>query len=186
MHWNNNEFNLNTDQKIKRLASTYHILPSIFWSAINFTPITIYCYTMVNHSFFYWILSISFFTYLLPTTFLDLIQLSNHTKFYKKIGVTFIKKFTQEGDFINRLIKKKYPQYSVIKNRALMSKYLQKTYHFERFHLQLFVLFLSTATYALIEKDYKWAILITFNNVIFNVYPNLLQQYNRLRLKMVI
>ncbi len=28
-----------------------------------------------------------------------------------------------------------------------------------------------------------WALVLFLNNLVFNIYPNLLQQYNRLRLK---
>ena len=47
----------------------------------------------------------------------------------------------------------------------------------------MFLFFLLTGIYALLRGQIWWAFIITFNNVVFNLFPNLLQQYNRLRLR---
>jgi hypothetical protein len=168
--------------KLKHTASVYHALPSVFWSIFNLIPISIYCYQLPDRKLFYWILGLSFFGYILPNAFFDRIQLSNHTTFYKKIGIKIIRKFAQEGDFINKLIRKKYANYKVIPTQKSAHRYYSKTYHFEKFHFHLFLIFLAITIIAIAKKDFLWALLITFNNIIFNVYPNLLQQYNRIRL----
>jgi len=131
----------------------------------------------------YWISGISFFVYCLPNQFFDLIQISSKETIYKNLGVNIVRKFAQEGDLVNHLIRKKYPLYNVIKNRKSIQRYIAKTYHFEKFHFQLLFIFLIIMAYAIRQKQYEWALLIFLNNIIFNLYPNLLQQYTRLRLK---
>jgi hypothetical protein len=169
--------------KLKQTASVYHALPSVFWSALNLVPISIYCYQFSDRSLLYWILGLSFLSYLLPKTFFNRIQLSKNVIFYKKLGVKLVRKFAQEGDLVNQMIRRKYPAYKIIQTPKSVSNYISKTYGSEKFHFHLFLIFLSISIIAIINREYGWAALITLNNIIFNVYPNLLQQYNRIRLK---
>jgi hypothetical protein len=75
----------------------------------------------------------------LPKTFFNSIQLGKTPAFYKKTGVTFINMFTQNGDVINGLIRKKFPQYKVVSTgRQSINKVLQQTYMFEKFHFACF------------------------------------------------
>ena len=96
-----------------------------------------------------------------------------------------VKKFTQDGDFINRLIRRKFPQYRIFDHNASMQKHLNKAYAIEKIHFMMFLFFLLTSIYALIRGEVWWAVIITVNNLVFNLYPNFLQQYNRLRLRQV-
>jgi len=47
----------------------------------------------------------------------------------------------------------------------------------------MLLFFLLTGIYALTQGYVWWAVIITINNLVFNLYPNFLQQYNRLRLR---
>jgi len=50
-------------------------------------------------------------------------------------------------------------------------------------HFAFFLFFLYSTFYALVNGYFLWVLLLTVANLGFNVYPNLLQQYNRLRLR---
>ncbi len=50
------------------------------------------------------------------------------------------------------------------------------------FHFILFIFFSETILFALINKYYLWAFFIFIGNVIYNIYPILLQQYIRLKI----
>lgn len=102
------------------------------------------------------------------------------------MGVAYINKFTQNGDIINRILRKKYPEYSIMaKENFSTKKILQQTYMFEKFHFMLFLFFILTAVYAVFQQFYWWAFFITITNVIYNIYPVLLQQYIRIRLSSI-
>jgi hypothetical protein len=172
-------------KRLKRTVWFYNAIPAVFWSILNLTPICIYCYSDVNRPFMYWSLGLSLLIYLLPNGFFNFIQLSRSTKPYKNIGINVIKRYAQEGDLVNRFIKKRFPHYSVIKNGKSVKAYLSQTYHFERFHTQLLVFFFAIMVYAIVQKQYEWAFILLINNIIYNLYPNLLQQYTRIRLSAI-
>jgi len=171
--------------RIKRLVALYNILPNTIWSVLNLLPISVFCYSLINIKLFYSFLTISLLSIFLPKTFFNSIQLGKTPAYYKKTGVTFINRFTQNGDVINGLIRKKFPQYKVVSTgRQSVNKVLQQTYMFEKFHFAMFLFFILVNIYA-VKYDYLWwAFILSVNNLIYNVYPCLLQQYIRFRLQL--
>jgi Na+-driven multidrug efflux pump len=124
-------------------------------------------------------LVISFVSLLIPARIL---QLSNDPKFYKSAGVKLIRKFVQNGELINKYIRKNNPQYNLIKGRQNAAKYMQTVVMYERYHFLCLVFFMLTAGYAAMQRYYGFAALILIANIIYNLCPILLQQYNRARL----
>jgi hypothetical protein len=97
----------------------------------------------------YIFIAISLPAIFLPKSFLNKIQLANSTSVYKKLGADLINKFIQNGDFINNLIKKKYPEYKVVYNkRKSIDGFVQQTFNNEKFHWFMFVFFMLTIVYA--------------------------------------
>jgi len=92
-------------------------------------------------------------------------------------------KFTQDGDWVNRMIRRRFPKYKVFDSYPSIRRHLRKAYTIEKIHFAFFLFFLYTSLYALVNNYFFWAGLIMLTNLIFNIYPNLLQQYNRLRLR---
>jgi hypothetical protein len=171
--------------KIKTRVAWYNMIPSLFWSAVCLSPISFFCYNQMSLSVFYLFSGISLLAVLLPNSFYDSIQLSQSTSFYKKIGVKLVNKFTQDGDLINSLMRRKIPHYKTIYSKnSSVKKLVNQTYVFEKFHFSFFVFFTLTAIYAFIKNKFHWAIVLSVLNVIFNVYPNLLQQYIRIKLRL--
>lgn len=125
--------------------------------------------------------AISYLVSLLPMSFYDRIQLSADLGIYKKLRVDKFKKFSTNGDFINRSIRKKFPGYRNVTNFETIKEKLNETYTIEKSHTVLFVFCLLTNIYALWTHSIGTAILLFLGNVVFNYYPNLLQQYNRIR-----
>ncbi|CAA9526485.1 MAG: hypothetical protein AVDCRST_MAG96-3251 [uncultured Segetibacter sp.] len=127
---------------------------------------------------------ISLSSIFLPKTFFNNIQLGKTTSFYKRTGVTFINRFTQNGDLINGLIRKKFPNYKVVSiGRHSINKVLQQTYMLEKFHFAMFLFFILITIYAVKRNHLSWAFIISLNNLVYNIYPCLLQQYIRARLQ---
>lgn len=129
---------------------------------------------------------VGLFTILIPNSFVDSMRIGRTTALYKKIGVDFINKVTQNGSMINKLIRKKHPGYKVVSSdRRSFIRLIKQSYFFEKFHWVLFVFFTLTTIYALHENYMTWVLILFVTNLIYNVYPSLLQQYIRLKLEAV-
>ena len=175
-----------TDQdlsRIKRLRNWYNMIPNVVWSVLNLVPIFIYCYNKVDHSPLYIFMILSVIPAFFPNSFYDRIQAGRTTRIYKRLGVGFVNKLAQNGTIINHLVRKKFPNYKmIVYQRSSINKLLQQTYMLEKFHFIMFVFFILITIYALVENHFWWAIIISATNLLYNIYPNLLQQYVRLKL----
>lgn len=166
------------------MADIYNMIPNLLWTALLLVPVTVFCYSWMEKKLFWIFFVISTSAIFLPTIFFDKIQVSNKAGFYKKIGVGFINRFTQNGDIINGLLRKKYPGYKVVSPKNIsVRKLINQTYVFEKFHFILFLFFVLLTGYAIIKGYFAWATLFFISNIIYNIYPALLQQYIRIRLK---
>lgn len=157
-------------------AFLYNMIPNFLWTILHLTPVVIYCFEMPL-SWLYVFLAISVLLAFLPLTFF---QLGKDTRIYKKIGIVYVRRYAQDGDVINKLLRKKFPGYKVILKPA---HYISRSYMNERFHLLLLVFFLLLTGYAVWHGQPWWALLFLFSNVMYNLYPMFLQQYNRIRIK---
>ena len=160
------------------------MMPNLIWSIIHLAPISVYCYNLLDHTLLYVFIAASFIPLFLPNAFLDKIQIGRTVQTYRRLGVNIVNQVTQNGDIINRLIRKKYPDYkAVVYQRASVHKLLQQTYAYEKFHLVMFVFFCLVTVHAIVQQHYGWAVILSLSNLLYNIYPNLLQQYIRLRLR---
>ena len=109
------------------------------------------------------------------------IPISKDLRIYKKLGVNKFKRFSSNGDLINRRIRKRYPTYRNVINLESVNERINETYTIERGHTVLFVFFLLTNIYVFWTNSIVTGVVLLLGNVVFNFYPNLLQQYNRIR-----
>ena len=175
--------NDNDIAKMKRAVAWYNMIPSMIWSIINLVPISIFCYQQINPRLLYSLLAISLLTAFLPKSFFHKLQIGKTMKVYKRIGVNLISRVTQNGEIINRFIRKRFPHYKVVSSgKHSVNRLLQQTYMFEKFHFILFLFFTLVTIYALVKGFYGWTLILLITNIIYNVYPCFLQQYIRLRL----
>lgn len=171
------------DLKIKRIQAWYNMIPNLIWSVINLAPISIYWYNLLNHKLFYIFLGASLIPMFIKNSFLDNLQIGHSIRIYKKLGVHLINNVAQNGVIINNLIKRKFPEHKVVTSkRSSIAGLIAQTYVFEKFHLILFLFFCLTTIQAIASGYWAWAIVIFLNNIAYNIYPNLLQQYIRLKL----
>jgi len=169
---------------MQRTAALYNAIPNFFWSIVCLAPVAVFCYQQVSASCFYWVLGICSLSILLPRAFFDRIQLGDTPAIYHKAGVHFINRFTQHGVIINRMIRKKYPGYSAAgRSRGALAKHVGLTYMFEKFHFLLFLFFMVMMVYALLKGAIGWALILLITNILYNVYPMLLQQYVRVKIR---
>ena len=131
-------------------------------------------------------IGISYLISRIPNSFYFRFQISRDLRVYKKLGVNKFKRFSSNGDLINRRIRKKYPTYRNVRNLESVNEKINETYTIERGHTVLFVFFLLTNIYVFWTNSIVTGVVLLIGNVVFNFYPNLLQQYNRIRYEKVI
>ena len=104
-------------KKAKRKLARYNMIPNLIWSIINLTPISIYCFNLLDYKIFYIFMAISFIPIFLKNSFLNTIQIRNTVKIYKQLGVHLVNKVAQNGVIINKIIKRKFPDHKVVTNK---------------------------------------------------------------------
>jgi len=164
------------------LLAVANAVPNVLWSALALAPIGLYCYQLMPRPWLYGFLGVSLLAYAVPAAWFGYWQLSRRPARYRQLGVVLAGRLTQNGDFVNRLIRRRYPAYRHLPSRAALAGLVRTTYHQERFHLVLFLFFLLTSAYAAVRGQAGWCGLLLLTNVGYNVYPMWLQQYLRVRL----
>ncbi len=169
--------------KIKRSVAAYNMIPNLVWTALFLLPVGFFCYTFMNLSSIFILLGMSLLPIFFPKSFFDAIQLSRNPSFYQRIGVKYVNKFAQNGTVLNRYMKKKYPKFKPVTTSKLsLSKNYHQTYFFEKFHFSLFIFYTAITVFALARSHLLWTLILSICNLFYNIYPNLLQQYMRLKL----
>jgi hypothetical protein len=152
---------------------------NFFWTILGFTPVIGFWVAANSMRLCYIFIGISILSLLLPARYL---QLSSDPKFYEGLGVKLIRKLVQNGELINKFIRKNNPQHTIIKGKTNALQYMQTVAMYERYHFMCFVFFLLTIVYTIIKAQYSFTLIIIIANIIYNISPILLQQYNRARL----
>ncbi|NML66101.1 hypothetical protein HHL22_12880 [Hymenobacter sp. RP-2-7] len=161
----------------------YNAVPNVLWSVLSLVPMVVFCYQHVARPWLYGFVALSLLAYAWPTAWLRHLQLSTRPAVYRKLRVPVLNHFTQHGTFVNRLLRRRYPQYQYLPLRANLAKVVRTTYHLEQFHWVMLVYFLLTTGYAVALGYWSWVGVLTLLNVGYNLYPIWLQQYLRLRLR---
>lgn len=170
------------DKELEKLKYRLNLIPIALLCSTTLAPSVIF-YVRGEGEFKWMILfiAISYLVSRLPKTFYDRFQISKDRNIYKKLGVDRFKKLSTNGDLINSRIRKNFPTHRNVTNFETIKEKLDETYTIERSHTVLFVFCLLTNIYALWTNSFGIAITLFLGNILFNYYPNLLQQYNRIR-----
>jgi hypothetical protein len=174
--------------EVRQRVTTYNQFINVFWSLLSLGPLGVFCYAHLELKWLWIFLGLSLPVILLPAAFYDAIQWSQRVSDYERIGIRFVRKFTQDGDLMNRWVRKREPGYRTFDNSrrsGQLAQLVQKAYIIEKIHFAMLLFFLYTALYALARGYTGWAIALAAANILFNVYPNLLQQYNRMRIRRI-
>ena len=175
----------NKQKNIDAVIGLYNMIPNVVWTVINFAPVY-FLYALPGNLHYLWItIAISLVGYFLPVSFYNRLQVSSSIRTYNKLGIRIVRKYAQDGDLITRLIRKKHPGYKphILSN---FKKHIGKTYFYEKFHFVCLLFFLLTTVLAFMQGKIILGILIAIANILYNIYPILLQQYNRLRIMLLL
>jgi hypothetical protein len=164
------------------LSSVYNGGVNVFWSLLAFAPVSIFCFRFMERAWLWTFLAASGIGFIMPASLLTYLALSSTVTTYRRLGVHWANHFVQHGTFINRWVRRRYPEYQRMRFRKWIPHLLQSTYVQERFHWMVLLFFLLSSLYAVAHGHPVWAVLITIINVVYNLYPIWLQQYIRVRL----
>ncbi|MES1249322.1 MAG: hypothetical protein ABUL46_01490 [Chitinophaga rupis] len=158
----------------------FNQLINFFWTVLCFSGIIVYWFDSPSVKPLAPYILISLVSAVVPSKYY---QLSRRPKFYERLGVRKIRFFVQDGNW-RRLITKNKPAASkLIGSRSQAANYLKTVVIYERYHLICLVFFLLCGFHAFAQHRIGLAIIITLSNVVYNVCPMLLQQYNRARIE---
>lgn len=104
--------------------------------------------------------------------------------FYERFGVRTFKRYIPSGDLMMRSPLNEFGGAGLIRDGSLLSlkRYETVTRFLEALHLTAFSLFVATTAWHLYEDRIGQAMVTTGLNILINVYPVMLQRYNRSRL----
>jgi hypothetical protein len=156
---------------------------NFFWTIVSFIPVLIYWAHADSLMCCYVFIAVAFISLTLPA---KLLQLSNSVRLYEKLGIKFIRKFVQDGEFARRLQQKAQPGFRFIKDKRQAVAYLNTIRMYERFHILCFTFFMLTFIHSVCYHNYTLAAIIFLANIIYNVYPILLQQYNGIKIERIL
>ncbi|PWV45417.1 hypothetical protein [Chitinophaga sp. S165] len=170
-------------QKAERLAALYNMVPNLFWSLVNLAPAVYYFYLHLPLTWLWIVIPAYLFPSFFPAILLDRLSAGNSRHWYQQLGVHLILEYVQQGRLINRMVRNRYPAYRIVYDKTTIRRKIKETYVFERFHLGLLLAFLPLTGHALWNAHWLWVVVLLLCNFLYNVYPVLLQQYVRLRLR---
>ena len=101
---------------------------------------------------------------------------------YHVLGVRAFRSLVPDGDVVNRMRRRRNPDFRVIADRRAAAAFVQRTIDSERWHGVLLLPGVVTSAYAWQIGWRGWAAFLGIGNLVVNLYPMLLQRYTRARL----
>ncbi|MDR6806955.1 hypothetical protein J2Y45_004147 [Dyadobacter sp. BE34] len=162
-------------------------LINVLWTVLSFSVVGWYWGDFFAEKRGVWLLcgivAVSVLVFHIPARLISALSISKNPRTYELMGIRVMRWFVQDGTLVNRVHQHLGKRRRVISNLANARQYLSKIAVQERYHYSCFVFFTLSALSAVAGGKIEMALLISMANVIYNVYPILLQQYNRLRIQ---
>ncbi len=159
---------------------------NVVYSVIFLTPVVIFWMDHYQTTYFMSVLGASLLMFILPNKVYEYVQLSNSKKFYRVLGIPCFQRYTQQGLFAQKLINYINGNQTNSPTPRNVSQLKSQIRNFESFHYVCFIFFTLTNVYALYHGEVFLSLIIFLTNVLYNIIPILIQQYNRIRLNTMI
>lgn len=155
---------------------------NLIFTAIFFYPIAFFWFKFYHPQILLVVLSISMIVFFIPPKLYMYAQLSQSKAFYENFGIDKFQHLTQQGKFAERIISYLSIKDSFRLNKKSITHFKNQIRTFESYHFACLLFFLGTFIYAFIMKEYIFAIVIFIANILYNIIPILIQQYNKTRI----
>jgi len=130
-------------------------------------------------------LAACFLPCLLPAAYFRSWEGEGGIRVWEALGVRRFKRFVTIGDLVNRLARRSDPRYRIVRDAVSARAWGEEAASAELHHLVFLLMSLLTITHAVRLGWFGWAMYLAVSNLIFNVYPILLQRYTRGRIARV-
>lgn len=158
----------------------FNMILNLFWTTVCYVPVVILWYQHYHPTILFASLVVSLLPVLVPARYFNLLQISRRRRFYESLSIKSLLSWTQDGRLVSTLAKRKNQH-----TRASHKNYKSKIAMYEKYHMICLVFFLVNFVYAIYQQAFLISLLIFITNIIYNVIPILIQQYNKLRLRLV-
>ena len=118
----------------------------------------------------------------LPASYYRTRKFEADGRIYELLGVRLFRMLVPNGDLVNLWRRRHDPGFRVIANETSARTFIARTIVGEKTHLVSLVIGLASSWFAWQIGWTGWAIYLCAANVLFNVYPILLQRYTRARI----
>ena len=102
-------------------------------------------------------------------------------RFYERLGIRWFKRFATKGDYWNKRRRHSDPGFRNVKDFNAAIEWEARTRFNEFVHLCSLVVGLVIMGWLYLQNKYAWLVVIFFVVLIWDIYPIMLQRYNRAR-----
>jgi hypothetical protein len=106
-------------------------------------------------------------------------------RLYEMLGVRQFKRVASAGDFFNNRRRRSHPEFRNVKNYRSVIEWEARTRFNELAHLGNLTFNMVMVAWLVFQGRYTWIVPILILNLILNVYPIMLQRYNRARIRRI-
>lgn len=117
--------------------------------------------------------------------YFNLFPFERDGRLYEMLGIRLFKRFASAGDFFNRRRRHSEAEFRNVTNYSSAIEWEARTRFNEFVHLCNLIFSLVMIAWLCFQARYNWLGLIIFLNLILNVYPIMLQRYNRARIQRI-
>lgn len=166
------------------MVATIAVIFLIAWSLRSFgfrSPVSA---LVVNWFVLSWIATVTLFTHLsFPSTYYDIRPFERTGQFYERVGVRLVKKLLRRGPLRVLSPTLRFPKEKTASALRILENEMRKA---ETVHSLTFVLMLLFVGYVAINDWLDAVMWMLLFNILLNVYPIMLQRYNRIKLQELI
>lgn len=103
-------------------------------------------------------------------------------RFYERLGIRWFKRIATQGDYWNKRRRRSDPGFRNVKELNSAIEWEARTRLNEFVHLCSLVVGLAIMVFLYSHNKYAWLVAMFFVVLIWDVYPIMLQRYNRARI----
>jgi len=103
-------------------------------------------------------------------------------RLYERLGIRWFKRFATQGDYWNKRRRHSDPNFRNVKDFNSAIEWEARTRSNELRHLCTLVVGLAIMVFLYLRNEYLWLVVVFFGVLVCDVYPIMLQRYNRTRI----
>jgi hypothetical protein len=114
--------------------------------------------------------------------YFDLWDFERDGRFYEHLGIRWFKRFATKGDYWNRWRRRSDPSFRIVRDFNSAIEWEARTRFNERVHLCSLFVGLVIMAWLYFQNEYTWLVVVFVAVLIWDIYPIMLQRYNRARI----